>query len=87
MEKGVDCWRSFAISPGLLLDIGGTVCFSLLQWSSVVVLLDAVPCEPLPNLEKLWKFADVSSDLLTVRSVYTVGDTKLLFIVLLPPFT
>ena len=59
----------------------------MLQSISVVMSLDDVPCEPLPNLEKLWKFAAVSSDLLTVGPFYIVDDTKLLGIVWLSPFT
>ena len=84
LNHGADTWRAFAVPPGLLIDIGGSVYFSLLQWATVVLLIRAE--HTIANDGKsLWRFKEVGPDTVVVRPIYTFDDMKLLPVQWLSP--
>ena len=77
LNHGVDCWRCFVVPAGLLLDIGGTVFVSVLQWSNVVLSIQAEHTTANDG-KTLWKFTEVCKDTVVVRPIYSFDDIQIL---------
>ena len=62
---------------GLLLDFGGTVCFTVLQWANVVLMIQAEHTMANDG-KKLWKFKEVCKDTVVVRPIYSFDNIQIL---------
>lgn len=67
MKHGADCWRSFIIPVGVILELNHKHCVTLLQWASVVMMAEVVNVLGPDGTTRFWKFLGPSKSALVIR--------------------
>jgi len=75
MKHGADCWRSFIIPVGVILELNNKHYVTLMQWASVVMMAEVVNVLG-PGGTVFWKFLGPSKSALVIRPIYNF-DFKL----------
>ena len=70
MKRGADCWRSFRIPVGVILQLDNKHYVTLLQWASVVMMAEVDKVAGPGDTTVLWKFLGASKSALVIRPVY-----------------
>ena len=70
MKHGADCWRSFIIPVGVILQLDNKHYVTLLQWASVVMMAEVDKVVGPGDTTVFWKFLGASKSALVIRPIY-----------------